>query len=386
MKSLFGYIFCIAVAILMAVMIDGRGGVLIALTLIIGLLVSVIYQKWFTKKVSLEISTKHNLLAKGDIIEVKLTLTKLSRLPSPIFETDLKCSGQISAIDGTGRRFSLTPGQRTRTVTIELKADYSGKAFIELERFEIVDFLGFTHFIVPFDREKLRLDLKIMPKVPDTGTQLEVIRTVTDNIGFDDSEDETSETAMGSTGTPGYDHRNYVPGDPLKKINWKLSSKRGIYMVRLDERLAVTSQVFILDLPMLSDMSQYSYKRADIIIEGALAMLSMLSQQGLETDMYFFTEGSWHCFPVKALGDVYSLAELLADNQPYISEHRIPPEALKHGTALCFTSIRAEDQALSAELSSFGGLVFIVSQDSGFRAGSGDIWTCSEEFEFKHLN
>lgn len=382
MKSLLGYLFCIAVAVVMAVMIDGTGGVLIAVILVTALTASLLVTKRLSKKLSVSIDCKHKLLAKDDIVEVLIKVEKHSRLPSPMIEIRLGSGPQLYAAGESGIRFSMLPNRPAETVKLRFKAKYSGRSYIRVEAFEAVDFLGLSRSVIPVEEDKTRIGLRIMPNVPDTGTQLDVIRTAADNIGFDDSEDETSETAMGSTGTPGYEHRTYYPGDPLKKINWKLSSKRNIYMVRLDEKLSVTSQVFVLDLP--KDVQDHSCKRADNIIEGALAMLSMLSQQGLETDFYYYI-GKWNMLSVKSLGDVYLLAEALSDMVPYGETDRLPDEALRTGMNVCFTVISSSDSKLAAELLSYRNVTLVVSEDSGFSASAGDIWTCSEDFEFKHL-
>ncbi len=385
MKGLFGYILCIGIAVLMAAMIDGTGGVLIAAILILALVISLAVTKYLSRKITVSIDCKHLLLAKGDIVEVNVKVEKHSRLPSPIIEIRLQSSPQLTPLNESGIRFSMLPNRMAQTVKISFKANYSGKSFIRVSGFETVDYLGISRNAIPTDAEKTSLDLKIMPNVPDTGTQLEVIRTATDNIGFDDSEEETSETAMGSTGTPGYEHRAYSPGDPLKKINWKLSSKRGIYMVRLDEKLSVTSQMFVLDMPMPGGENIFSCEKADVIIEGSLAMLSMLSQQGLETDYYYFN-GKWKMMSVKTLGDVYLLAEALAGIEPYSTNDRLPDDALKTGMNICFTTITSCDTKLAAELLSYKNLAIVADESSGFTASAGNIWTCSKDFEFKRLN
>ena len=383
MKSLIGYLFCIAVAVVMAVMIDGTGGVLIAVILLTALIASLLLTKRLSRKLTVSIDCKHKLLAKGDIVEVLIKVEKHSRLPSPVIEIRLESGAQLAAKAESGIRFSMLPNRQAQTVKLEFKANYSGRSYIRVAAFEAVDFLGLSRSSIPVEEKAGFIGLRIMPNVPDTGTQMDVIRTATDNVGFDDSEEETSETAMGSTGTPGYEHRAYSPGDPLKKINWKLSSKRGIYMVRLDEKLSVTSQVFVLDLP--EGVENYSCRRADVIIEGALAMLSMLAQQGLETDFYYYIE-KWNMLSVKSLGDVYLLAEALSDMVPYSQTDRLPDEALRTGMNICFTVISSSDVKLAEELFSYKNVTVVADVSAGFTAGAGDIWTCSEDFEFKHLN
>lgn len=385
MKNFFGYLFCIGIAVLMAVMIDGKGGILISCILIIALALSIFLKYYLSRKISVSMDCKHKLLSKGDIVEVKIRVDKHTRFPSPLLEFELESSPQLIPVEEKAIRFAIAPNHDHKTITVRFKAFYSGLSYIKLKRFDLFDFLGLFNHTVKTENEILPLELKIMPNVPDTGTQIEVIRVASDNTSFDDSDEETSDTAIGSTGTPGYEHRVYNPGDPLKKINWKMSSKRGIYMVRLDEKLSVTSQVFVLDMPVPENDEVFNCRKADNIIEGALAMLSMLVQQGLETDFHYYL-GKWCVMSVKTLGDVYLLAEELAGLVPYDCLDRFPDEVLRSSTNICFTTISISDAKLTAELFSYRNITVITDLNSGFNAQMGDIWTCSEDFEFKHLN
>ena len=385
MKSIIGYIGCIAIAVLMAIMINAQAGILIGLILVVAFLLSVFLRLYLKKRITVTMSCSSSFLSKGDIVDLRVRVEKHTRFPSPVLEIELGSTPQLEPVENKGLRFALAPNKQSDTVTISFKAVYSGLSEIRLLRFEIADLLGLSHQSKINTDSIAPIELKIMPKVPDTGTQMEVIKTAADAVGFDDSEDETSETALGQTGMPGYEHRVYVPGDPLKKINWKLSSKRGIYMVRLDEKLSVTSQVFVLDCPALPDMSAYSYKNADIMIEGCLAMLLMLASQGLESDFYYYADDLWNSVPLKTSGDVMQLAERLASYKPVLPPERLPKEALK-GAAICFTSIDASQSALAAELFSIPSVTLVVAEDSGFTPSAGSLWTCSETFEFKKLS
>ncbi|MBR1765178.1 MAG: DUF58 domain-containing protein [Ruminococcus sp.] len=385
MKSIIGYLGCIAIAVVMAIMINARAGILIGLILVVAFVLSVFLRLYLKKRITVTMTCSSTFLSKGDTVDVHIRVEKHTRFPSPMLEIELGASPQLEPVDNKGLRFALAPNKQNDTVSISFRAVYSGLSNISITRFEIADLLGLSH------QSKISLEgiepieLKIMPRVPDTGTQMEVIKTAADAVGFDDSEEETSETALGQTGMPGYEHRVYTLGDPLKKINWKLSSKRNIYMVRLDEKLSVTSQVFVLDCPTLSDMSTYSYKNADIMIEGCLAMLLMLASQGLESDLYYYADDLWNAVPLKTAGDVMQLAERLASYKPVLPPDRLPKEAMK-GASICFTSIDASQNALAAELFSIPSVTVVVAEDSGFNSSAGSLWTCSADFEFKKLN
>lgn len=62
----------------------------------------------------------------------------------------------------------------------------------------------------------------------------------------EDDETEGSNSMM-SGGLPGYEHREYAAGDSPKRVNYKLSAKRGKLMVRLDEPAASAPVTVLID-------------------------------------------------------------------------------------------------------------------------------------------
>ena len=58
--------------------------------------------------------------------------------------------------------------------------------------------------------------------------------------------DEEAEEGSVSGGFPGYEHRGYEPGDPLNRINYKLSAKKRTLMVRRDENTSAQSTDIVI--------------------------------------------------------------------------------------------------------------------------------------------
>lgn len=73
----------------------------------------------------------------------------------------------------------------------------------------------------------------------------------------EEEESEDGKTVLHG-GLPGYEHREYVNGDSLRRVNYKLSTKRGKLMVRMDESSGFAStNLEISDnaLPVCCDMA-----------------------------------------------------------------------------------------------------------------------------------
>jgi len=370
MKHFIAYLFCIAVAAAIAVLIDGSGGVMIGLILITALIVSELVLLFFRKKISFETECSQNLLSKGDVLEVTVRLKKQTVLPTPFIEVELTSSLQLEAKDKTVYRLALA-SMNYEKIIVPFTAVSSGMSFAAVKSIRLMDFLGIFSISV-FDNNKLeqKHDIRVLPSIPDTGVQAEILRT-------------TSENSAGSTGVPGYEHRVYTPGDPIKKINWKLSSKRDIYMVRLDEKLTVTSQVFVLDIPKFENVTAQDHRNFDIVTEGCLAMLSMLVSQGMESDVYYYKD-KWNHVNIKNMCGLLELQEKLSGFSPVTPPERVPAEALKSGAAVIFTAVDIAHESLSYEIFGIKDAVFAAHENCGFTAMD-NLWICTSDFEFKKL-
>ena len=107
MKHFIAYLFCIAVAAAIAVLIDGSGGIMIGLILVSALIFSELILLFFRKKISFEVECSQKLLSKGDILEVSVKLRKRTFLPTPFVEAELSFSPQLEAEDKTVYRRAL---------------------------------------------------------------------------------------------------------------------------------------------------------------------------------------------------------------------------------------------------------------------------------------
>lgn len=104
-------------------------------------------------------------------------------------------------------------------------------------------------------------------------------------------------------------------------------------MVRLDEKLTVTSQVFVLDIPKFENVTAQDHRNFDIVTEGCLAMLSMLVSQGMESDVYYYKD-KWNHVNIKNMCGLLELQEKLSGFSPVTPPERVPAEALKSGAAV----------------------------------------------------
>lgn len=117
--------------------------------------------------------------------------------------------------------------RRVVTVEAEFTPKHSGLNKVTIEKVVIGDFLGNGHFTDKIGKEA---QIAVLPRVVEYDGP-EVLPNM-----LPSEEEETEEgVTVCQGGMPGYEHREYVPGDSPRRVNYKLSAKRGKLMVRLDE-------------------------------------------------------------------------------------------------------------------------------------------------------
>lgn len=381
MKNILSYLACLGVAGIMAYEISGSGGFFVIFLLVSALIVSLIVHTVTVKTVGIELALSSDIVNKGEDFDARLSVGKTNMLPTGFIEVTIGLTPNVAS-----KRENLTYKficlrRRGEVIDIPLKSELCGCGTVSVEKVVFSDYFGIV-------RKDLKLlpesrDIRMIPRIPDTGSQTEVLKSTADRVSFDDSDEESDETTSMLTGVPGYDHRPYVMGDPLKRINWKLSSKKDQLMVRLDEKVSSSSQIFQLDHPRTEKMDKTYYQNADHIIEASLALLSMLLLSGYESEFNYYVDG-WEMIEIKDEKSLNYLQERLALIKPYPPEHRSPDHNInvKGKAMMCFTSCTGEMVKELEELRSEFPGALIVTEESGLNGAGGDIWTVSKEFEF----
>jgi len=384
-KNLISFLACLALSVGLGYMISGSGGIFIAVLLIMALITSLLMLALSHTSIDISMGLSGNIVNKGDKLTARLDFNKKFFFPSTFIEVTLSVTPNIEGGDGSLAYRFICTGLRGDSIEIPLKAILCGGAEVSVDSISFTDYLGLFSMKKKTLPEKCKV--KILPRIPDTGSQNEVLRSVSQNISFDDSDEESNETSSALTGVPGYEHRSYVPGDPLKRVNWKLSSKKDQLMVRLDEKVTSSSQIFRMDLPTSPTPDLISYTMMDITIEGSLAMLSMLIRSGYESEYNYFIDGKWEMAEIADEASLIQLQERLAGIMPYPDENRmVDHEINEKGKAMiCFTSCTGQMTAQLTELmENFEGTLVVV-KESGLGAVRNDMWTVSREFEFEKL-
>lgn len=192
---------------------------LIGGTSVVSLVLFFVSKRHFTA----ELSELSGVTECGRKIDAEITLKKTGFCLLPFIELCVDIGAAELPIK---MRTALIFGREKR-VSVSFRAVHSGLNRVELVDATVFDLIGLARKRIPLGQKTQKA---VLPKVVEYDGP-EVIP----NMLPSDEEEMEEGAAVQKGGMPGYEHREYIPGDSPRRVNYKLSSKKNKLMVRLDE-------------------------------------------------------------------------------------------------------------------------------------------------------
>lgn len=187
----------------------------------------------------------------GQDVEFEIRLTRTGFCFIPYIELCLLADCRINI-----RTSLLFSG--TKTLRGSFKASHSGINRLNLDLISIRDFAGLFNLKIPVGQEAKKA---VLPKIVDYSGP-EIIPSV---LPSDDEDAEEGVTVV-KGGLPGCEHRDYIPGDSPKRINYKLSAKRNRLLVRLDESAGFAATNIFIAENGLPECCEQAFALAKILV------------------------------------------------------------------------------------------------------------------------
>lgn len=386
-KAVVEYVFCLVLALGYLIFLDGKAGMFIIIALVTAPLISVLITLYAKSKLNISFDTDHSVLGKNIKTNGFATFSSDAFLPTPFITVELFADEHFYCNE-KNFRLALKPKTERKLVT-ELTGLICGKGRTGIFSVSISDYLGLVTFDVYTERGLMEYskDIGIIPDIPDTSLKNELIKSACAVISSEDAE-ESEETVHTFGGNPGFEHREYEPGDPIKRINWKLSSKYEKLMVRLDEGTAEAKQYAVLDFMPDNDpdktTSLYNEER---ITEGLLAFSAVISKLGKELILFVPFKNGWQQRNIKTMDDVFELQFLFSDFEyKELPLSRLPEEVIngemRVGVITLFTnSPDVKLLSVSDTLTSKGSTVF-TAISTPTPADIPDLWIIGDDYTF----
>ena len=211
------------------------------------------------------------------------------------------------------RHLWVAPGSGSRIEQL-MNSRYAGRVEVRIESFEVFDL--FRMFCLK-DCDRSDAYTIVWPSFAEA--EEEDLHSWVE--GFP-KENEIKK--RGTDYNPDYEVREYIPGDELKSIHWKLSAKQEQLMVR--QRLAAGREKMNVLLP-LGDDRQYN----DSLMESVYALCRLLLYKEYPIQLFWPGRGESlrGCFVAEQGELENAISEILSDNglhQPEEAEERMSVE------------------------------------------------------------
>lgn len=364
--------------------LDGDIGVVVWSFLLSAPLLSVLLSYHAGKKITAKLESPV-YLTKGRHFTANVIITAEGCLPVPFLRCQLKTTANFIQEDARPVQSAMTSAEPL-SIPSELIAQYAGCGEISVQELAVYDYLGWFRFPVRSLPETVRVG--VIPEIPSLTNANVILHTVSDVVLTQDDEEEESSAALSAQSMPGYVHRDYLPGDNLRRINWKMSAKRQKLMVRMDESASTVRPTVILDLQ--PESAPDDLKRRELIMEGALGFLILLVRQGVPCTIRFACGHLWKTLLLENEEAVRNAAVEMAAADFVHDGSRIDPLAVheKAGAYLIYTP--RPDAVLAAHAASLkdNGYVCAVcpaDTDTSALSGFDALWTLGEDFAMQNL-
>jgi len=280
-KNIFGICFIWFLIFIFTFYMDGETGMILAYFALFSAVLSYLTAYLARKRINISFNC-NEYVKKGNKLKVKIKAEKTGILPLAFVDIYIGADGVLKNQE-SHYKLSLAM-KNTEEFEISFNGLTGGNGKIYIKEVFSSGFFGIVSY-----RAGTSLQLKnigVIPDIPEIKSSNELFKTINDIIITSDDEEQDSPLAFSANSVPGYEHREYIQGDSLKRINWKLSSKRNKLMVRLDEASSSVQPVIIIDLCHENTVNEEKN------IQGAFGLLSLFVKQGIACKVYFKSQNN----------------------------------------------------------------------------------------------
>ena len=265
---------------------DGEVGAILIVFMLTAPLISLIFAIAARNRVKFSIKCDA-YVNKGSELKVTVKVERTGAFPLSVIDI-VPGASEVFEKQNKTYRLSMFSGN-SREFTFKVRAKTGGNGSIYVAQAYSCGFLGFLRLRIK-SRFPEPVLVGVVPDIPDIKASSQLFRSIADVVLTSDDEEDNDTAMLFSANTaPGYEHREYVEGDPLKRINWKLSSKKSKLMVRLDEAASAVQPMIIFDLYRKKDAAaEYAVLTEEKLLRAVFGLLTALVKQGIACNFVYY--------------------------------------------------------------------------------------------------
>lgn len=261
--------------------------------------------------VRINIETGHSVYSCGDKAKISIVIANYSILPISQIKVFANYKNSFFKHYDVGEFNFFAPPLSKNRYEIELDSRHTGKVDVIFKKARVMDYFGV--FSIPVKIKK-SVAASFLP-------QLHAIEPTLRKNNY-----TASEANLYSKYKPGDDPsevfaiRDYLDGDKLSRIHWKLSSKQDKFMVK-DYSLLINEAVLILPELMFGEGKEADLDLIDAVLEIAFSLShTLIERKTLHAIGYYNAEADKVCTQkINDLDDLYSAFGAIFNTSNYYS-------------------------------------------------------------------
>lgn len=271
--NLIRYLIVIILNVVVMLVFHSYVNFLLLVALIVFPFYSIFSLHQIKQNVSMEIMLPEEPMEKGHEFYLRLRLHNPTRFPLVNATLRLRIENGLYREEGTHDLNLPMRAKRKTEVSYPVVMEYCGRFKVCAEHIRLLDLLGIYEVTIPIKKEK---ECLVFPNGAER--EQEAGRIYINGVS----------EAMESR-EKGYDFsevsgiREYIPGDKLQNIYWKLSVKKEEWMVK--ERISVSA----MQLNVLVELANDDEMRLDAVLELTDSVTKAFVKQNLPFTVYYYS-------------------------------------------------------------------------------------------------
>ena len=289
------YVAIVIITFIFTYIFDTRENFTLLYMLLVAPIFDYIILVYLKKQIHIHLDDVSESIEKRKDLICTLYIDNKGVMPVPFLEYEFNFSSKFNCYDEKFFRERISLGAKSTTCEeYALFAAHRGLGNVNLSSVQIRSLLGLFKAPIIFDGSMK--NIMIVPALVEVDGVEDLLQGSLDDDEYDDN------TNNMFIGEPSYEFKEYAPGDPLNRVNWKISSKRNILMIRKSAMEIKLNKIIILD-PAILERGDYE-DRGDLLIEAVIGMARQFFALDYGVDIFYCRERHWEKFSFENMDSI----------------------------------------------------------------------------------
>lgn len=232
-----------------------------------------IYFSLVKNKCEVQIISEKEVITRGEENKYSLIIENKGNITIPFVDYSVNINNKFSSNKTISKRVAVD-SSKSFINTFFLTSEHIGLANIIVPQIGVSSIFGFFDKRYQINKE---INTTILPDYKEISNVYQALEIG----GGLDLEDEVNRSAF--QGEPGYEYKDYIEGDPLNRVNWKLSSKQNKLMIRKSISGSRLTKSILLDYGV--EDNKQMLDSIDLITETYLSLVLALVKREYEVEV-----------------------------------------------------------------------------------------------------